>query len=279
LRRILRTFLALGLLLPTGAWAQTLRGVVIQAESGNPVGAARVELPVPGRQTIVATTDSLGTFRMAIPKAGRFALKVSHIAYTTLLTDSVDVGLGENVAIEVRLGTSPIAMAPLVVTSNSRARSSGFYDRMRSQPNGRFLTRSDIESRGGSRVSDVLRTVPGISVVRVPRAGRRGGPLVTLITMRGAAVTNCEPAIFLDGSPIHQAVESTLDDMLQPDMIEAVEIYAGNAGAPSQYVEAGKCGVLLIWTRLAQNDGGPPLTLKRALITAGAILGVVFLIR
>ena len=75
-----------------------------------------------------------------------------------------------------------------------------------------------------------------------------------LIRMRGAGET-CEPAIYIDGQSVRQLPESTIDDLLEPSVIEGVEVYTSTASAPARYAQHGSCGVVLFWTGTGQVEG------------------------
>ncbi len=61
----------------------------------------------------------------------------------------------------------------------------------------------------------------------------------------------CFPRLYLDGLPMSCDEEPfMIDNLLTPDHIEAVEVYANGSQAPAQYGGFGSsCGVVLIWTR------------------------------
>jgi hypothetical protein len=53
--------------------------------------------------------------------------------------------------------------------------------------------------------------------------------------------------VYLDGTQVADGYTS-LDDMVPPQQVAAIEVYAGVAGAPAQYQSNG-CGVILVWTK------------------------------
>jgi hypothetical protein len=263
---------------PALARAQVILGIVVEEGSRDPVAGAEVALIASsGSQLSSVLADSAGVFRVVPPTAGAYTLQVRRLGYADYVSDAVAVERGETVEVEIRLGRAVIPLDPLIVTARTRdtGRMAGFNDRMRTQSFGRFFTRSEIERRGGSRTSDLLRSVPGVSVVPV-RVRGRSGPERNMVAMRrGTGV--CEPAIFIDGVRVRQFPESTVDDLLSPETLEAVEVYTSVAGAPVQFTEPGTCGSVLFWTR--QGEPGAKFSWKRLLIGAGALAGLVIILR
>lgn len=255
----------------SGAEAQTVSGVVVDERSRTAIVGAEVELlPERQRNGARARTDSTGRFVLAAPRTGVYRLQVRHASYMTYQVDSVTVGIGEVVSLEIRLGRDAVPLEPLVVTARRTAMyMAGFEDRRRAGF-GRFLTREDFDVHASTRVSDLLRNLQGLSF-------RTQGGAGSMIYMRGGAGL-CQPAIWLDGVQVRQYPGNTMDDILTPDIIEAVEMYTSVASAPTQYV-SGPCGVLMLWTRRGSGAGGQPWQWKRLLIGLGAAAGLFLLIR
>jgi hypothetical protein len=205
-----------------------------------------------GAARIQAVTDSAGRFRVGVSGPGEYRLRVRHVAYTAIDSDPVRVGPGETVRIEIRLAETRIPVEPLIVTVRTTdSRLAEFHERRLAANSGRFITRADIERRPTARTSDLLRSVPGVTVVGVQMPGRARTRY--LIRMRGAGAT-CEPAIYIDGQAVRQLTESTIDDLLEPSVIEGVEVYTSSATAPARYAAQGSCGVVLFWTGAGQAE-------------------------
>jgi hypothetical protein len=273
LHRISLLAAGLAVLAPLPAEAQVLRGVVVEAESRAPVVDAEVELlSVRDRERLRASTDSLGVFTISAPRAGSYTVQIRHPAYVTYEADSVQVRAGETVSIEVRLGRSVIPLEPLVVTARTAARMAGFDERRRSGGFGRFLTREEIEARSATATTDLLRGMAGVAIRPVPRRITRA-----MITMQGSP-GSCLPALWIDGVFVEQYPESTIDDLLTPGSIEAVEVYTAFSAAPAQFVR-GSCGVILFWTRRGSSADGEPWRWKRMLVGVGAAVILILLIR
>jgi len=140
---------------------------------------------------------------------------------------------------------------------------------------GVYLTRQEIESRGTSRLSDLLRTKRGIAIVSArghaalrftryaDKSGQTWGNLGGGFTLPPPARTpgqpsqqesmatplaDCKPAVWLDGVNM---LDMEIDDLLAMD-VEAVELYETQTGLPLEFAPTSRdrfCGVVVIWTR------------------------------
>lgn len=250
--------------------AQTIRGVVVDAATRGPVVGAVVELlSASGRDLARATTDELGRFAIAAPRADTYGLRVRHPAFLEFVADSVTVGTSDVAWIELRLGQATIPLEPVVV-SVRRAPHLAEFEERRAIGHGYFMTRDDIRSRGAGRMSELMSNIPGVTF-------RRAGPSGSMLLMRNAGGV-CQPAIWLDGVEIRQFPGSTVDDVIHPNTLDGIEVYTSHASAPTRYV-TGPCGVVLFWTRRGSDLEGRPWQWKKFLAGAGAALILVLLIR
>lgn len=257
---------------PAAAGAQIIRGVVLDAAERSPIRGATIELVGALRPEARARSDSTGAFTLEAPHAGVWLVRATHASYVASAGDSVRVGAGETIDVELRLGREVIPLDPLIVMARSTGPFAEFEERRRRGSSGRFFTRSQIEARGVGRTSDLLRGVPGVTLAPI-----RGRPHRVLVRMQGSLGV-CEPALWIDGVQVPQMPESTLDEMLSPGSIEGVEIYNSFSAAPPQYI-SGTCGVLLFWTRRGEEREGEPWRWKRVLAGAGAALVIFLLVR
>ena len=111
----------------------------------------------------------------------------------------------------------------------------GFLERSRTGM-GHYITASDNALKNAITATDALRTTPGIQVVP-------GSSFGHVILMRGG----CVPVVYVDGMQMQDGYE-TLDDIVPPQQVAGMEIYAGLGEAPMKYQSNG-CGVLLVWTK------------------------------
>jgi hypothetical protein len=274
MKKVQVLFLAGLSLVPTVVQAQTIYGVVVDDSTRTPIAGAIVELLAPGAKIGSTTqTDSAGAFLLRPHRSGSFTLRLRHLAYAPVDSDTLTLRSDESIRIELRMAPTTIPLEPLVVTARSHTMLDGFYERMRRSVAGRFLQRSDIERRPGARSTDLLREMPGVEIVPV-RQGM-SATSVNLITM-GGGLGRCTPTIYIDGMLTKQFPESGVDDLLTPDMLEGVEVYTSVAGVPSPLTPHGSCGVVAFWTR---RDGRGPWKWEKLAIGAGAFLLMVLLVR
>jgi hypothetical protein len=248
------------LLVPLATQAQTVRGTVVDDDTGAAISAARVELFTQDREPLAATeSDRAGVFELAPRRSGHFVVRVTHLGYAPIDSAHISLRAGESVTLEVRLGRTAIALEPLVVTARRGTAVVGFYERQRRGGLGRYITRDQIERRPAARASDLLRTLPGV-YVESAQLGRS-----SMITMRGG-VGRCLPTIYIDGMPMRQYPESSVDDWIHASSLEGVEVYTSFASAPSPLHASGACGVIAFWTRV---EDGSPWTWRRFAVAAG----------
>ncbi|UCC47344.1 MAG: carboxypeptidase regulatory-like domain-containing protein [Gemmatimonadota bacterium] len=244
-----------GLIAPrASAQVATVLGRVLDAESGRPIEAVAVRL-LREETDLIRTTDDEGAFHFPRVPPGVYELVLEHVAYGSF-SDSLDVGAGEFLSLEVRLAMQPIELEPLVVTVRRRhtsAKMAGFYERME-KGLGYFITWEDIERRRPLRISHMIGELPGARLIPVSALRCR-------IVFRGRVrydptskrIEPCWPAVYLDGRPVYSLSESsdaTIDDFVMPNDVEAVEVYHGPAVLPPRFAfHNAHCGAIIVWTR------------------------------
>lgn len=133
----------------------------------------------------------------------------------------------------MRISAEDVVLEPLTVTARRqpaqlrRLELAGFYARERMNF-GQFIRREDLD-RGAPRVlSDVLRRYPGIRIVPTI-----AGPQV-MMSRATSSEGGCFPRILLDNIGYELAGTETLDDVIRPDNLVAVEVYRGAAQVPAE---------------------------------------------
>lgn len=227
-----------------GAPSGVVEGTVASAETGLPVAGAEIL----ARGASGAVTDSTGRFRLGdlAPGTTRFDLRLPGLPARTL---QLEVEPGAVTRVELRVATRLVPVPSLEVevgrASVVSGKMAGFYSR-RARGIGAFLDRDDILLRQPREVSDLLRSVPGITVDRGP--GSTGDPRVD----RSAALSahrRCRMSYFVDGLRIPPENAFRLDE-LSPRDLQAVEVYRGISEVPAVFVRTGEeCGVVAVWTR------------------------------
>ncbi|MFG1691427.1 carboxypeptidase regulatory-like domain-containing protein [Gemmatimonadota bacterium] len=208
------------------AAGQILRGQVVD-EDRSPVSSAEVSLMSETGEVLRGVeSDGEGNFRFEEVSSGSYLLRVVRLGYESMTTQPVLVEEGSTVEVELRVAVDAIPLEPLVVRQRSQTRRldpliQGFYER-RETGIGHFIAREEIEERQASRLSDLLREVPGVWKF------------------------SCRPSIWLDG----MLVRLVLDEVASPHEVEGIEIYLHAGEIPARYNPTGSmCGVILIWTR------------------------------
>lgn len=240
------------------ASAQTLRGVVLDDPTGAAVrGAAVVLLDSAGRELETSATDGDGAFRFPVPLPGPYMVMAQQLGHAPLLTPLLQVGAG-GVEVELRLQPAPVSLPSIGVTveqQRRRLRAAGFYER-RDLGVGRFITEEELSRGGVDRVSEALRTEPSVKlVVDFESPTGTGQRLVFRDAQRGLEPGQgglCFPTVVLDGERVRQSGQGglSLDELIHPSEISAIELYPSGAGAPARWSGMDAyCGVILIWRK------------------------------
>lgn len=205
--------------------------------------------PIAGVQVVIADSpfgvrsDSLGNFRLPTMREGKQDVHFRRMGFDST-TVRTELGHDSVVTLAVVMNALAQDLAAATVTADAEVMRAlrGFYDRKKSGF-GYFVTRDDIEQRHAMMVSDALRNIPGVRVVRV---GGRSGVRFARSTM---ASRDCPPQLYVDGI---MARGMEIDD-LTPSDIEGMEIYQGSSVIPPQFNDRtgnAICGVIAVWTRV-----------------------------
>ncbi len=261
----LLTLIVLSLAFPAALQAQSIQGRVVDAASGEAVPEASVIVEGGAqRHTVRARTGADGGFSLALRGAGSYRVRVERTGYQPATSQEVAMAAGEALQVELKISTQPVTLAPLTVVARQAVprvaslETSGFYDREK-RGHGRFFKRDHFEKRRGNRLVTILDEVPGVRIFR----DRQGNEYVTFDraqsngafsrTQRGEAEM-CQPIFFMDGTRVSTGGGGrggvTLNDLVEPERIEAVEVYASVAQLPAEFnASDASCGVIVIWTR------------------------------
>lgn len=261
------------------AWpavGQTIGGRVQNDASGNPLEGVHVALLNEEGGTVEETfTNSMGGFRLVLPRSGTWVLAADLIGYGPVRSPPMEIGPDERLTVEIRMAVEAIPMEPVVVTgriSHMNGDIQAFYDRAergKLSGFGRFVTREDIERSVPSEPSDLLRTMPGVRVLRRATAYGSGSTI--------QMSSGCVPAIFVDGTQINRfRASDDLDDFVAAYAIEGIEVYRGAGQQVGRFHDSRGCGLILVWTRRGSMDGSP-FTWTRFIIGASLLAGILLL--
>ena len=262
-------------LVPSGALGQTeprdsippeqeavqIRGQVSDLVTQRPLTAASIEvfdLEAQGALTWQGMSDSTGAFVGPRLLPSLYQIRAGALGYRSISHMVPLSGYG-SVDLAIELSPDALELEPLVVVTRRRTtlELNGFYERRR-RGFGHQLNRAEIEERRVMQVTDLVRTMPGVTVT--PGYLGRGG----VLQMRNG----CIPDVILDGVRMSSPVR--LDELLQVQDLEGLEVYSGST-SPMQYSHS-SCGTVMAWTREPGSRGGSPWTWKRAGAAAGFLL-------
>ena len=220
-------------------------GRLLDQENGMPVDGAVVRVVDTDLQTL---SNHNGRFLFREIESGHYAVEVENLAYGTKRYP-VEIPFGGAAQVEINLSQTPIELEPIVVEAKSRAwlsTMSGFYQRM-DRGLGVFLTPEFIEQRAPTTLTDALRGLAGVRVVKQPGPGNNYGVLLRgSVRFDGTGISTCPPILYIDGVRVQ---DYPLDELYGGDLA-AVEVYRGASELPAQFAgsDAG-CGVVVVWTR------------------------------
>jgi len=250
----------------------TLTGIVVDAETGDPIEGATVLLVDLGHEVI---TNSLGKFTFPSVPPGEKEIRANRLGLRET-RGRVQVEIGRTVETRVQMATEAIPLDPITVTAvRRRVVLPDMEDLERRYHSGwgQFVLEEEIQLRNPRRLTDVLNTT-GVNVMK-------GG---NAIAMRR---TGCAPLVYLDGvkltrlprgggisgrggwlsaprpicrggeceSPEAEAAAAV--NLVHPSAVVAIEVYRGPGETPGQFLDSNaQCGVILIWTRRGYNGGG-----------------------
>lgn len=218
-------------------------GRIVDRDTGRPVPAADIAF----RGANVRTqADELGFFVLSGVLPGDHVIEVAHLGFEPV-ERPISVLADRTVDVRVELSADPIELEPLVVTAvrDRRLEVRGFYDRkMTSERRGTgfFLDPTAIEARPTASTSSLLREAPGVRVTCRGRSCDVG-------STRGCRTLD----VYLNGTlavSSSRGGDMTIDELVRPSELAAVEVYAAAGDAPGEYTGlSGNCGSVVLWTR------------------------------
>jgi iron complex outermembrane receptor protein len=139
-------------------------GIVVEAESGQPIVAAQVRLlPL----HVLELTHADGRFAIDDVVPGTYRLVVERLGYRTVTRETV-VSPGNAEELRIALSIAAVNLSEIVVTGTLGARS---RDDVLSPVS--ILTGAELDRRVGQTVADMLENKPGISLTALgPATGR-----------------------------------------------------------------------------------------------------------
>lgn len=239
MKNLLTTLLCGGVLLlalPSLVLAQQtgeISGTVTEAESGDPLPGATVQIPALG---VGSATSATGEYTIEDVPTGEQTLEVSFVGYESV-ERRVTVGAGETVTADFELQPSAAELDEVVVTGVSVGTSTqklGFSVAK--------IDEAELQAVPGTNPADALRAkTPGARVVQA--SGQPG--TAPSIRLRGTTTLSGsqEPLVVIDGAITGGGLEDV--DM---QSVQSIEIIKG-AAAASLYGSLAGNGVIQIITK------------------------------
>lgn len=240
----------LGLAVASSAGAQQARGVVagmVSDSAGRPVVGASVDVV---DTDIRAMTNASGRYILPEIWPGRTAVRVRRVGFAPEILN-IAVTSGDTARADFMLGSVATLAKTQVTAEANRGKMSEFNDR-RSRGLGLYVTRADIERRNPATMSEMLRTLPGVTVSeREPGVPK---PVHMVRSASSSKAGTCSVLLYVDGLPY---LRGNVDDF-PPETVEGVEIFRGPSEIPASFNNRDSgCGLISIWTRDPGAAGRP----------------------
>ena len=268
-----------------------VRGSVTDSLTGAPAIDALVTVlwnrpEVVARRTAVVSerhavtrTDSAGRYVICgLPSEVRLTVEAAAAGRRSAAKPLLLLASGDLAVHDLAIGTATVVASAGRPTPQAAAvsptpinRAMRDFERRRRRGNGSFLTRAQIDKSNASRLTDLLRRMPSVTVLPSDNGSimveLRGSKRVTfsgttILSDTGSStsrlpappqgttsvsVDNCPAAFLLDGLAIDGG--SSVDLEMRPGMLEGIEVYTP-AQVPIEYASRfSECGVVMIWTR------------------------------
>lgn len=227
-----------------------LYGTVVDAATGLPLAGVRIVTP---SVSTVAVSDSGGRFDLTGIPPGLVRFHISAAGFPRV-TMSLAFTPGEEMERTLELDSATVEAAPAAralpqMTIEADAPAPNWlrdFERRRSTGRGHYLTREQVESRGGMRLSDVVQTLRGVSF------DCGGGGSTCHIRMTRAPM-QCYPEYWVDGQ-----LNNAWGPVIPVRDIEALEVYTGPSDTPGEFAGRNSgCGSIVIWTRAGPRAQQP----------------------
>ena len=215
---------------PDRAALLLLQGRLVDAGTGAPVEGGTVEVSGPRRLTVLSADD--GRWRVPDLPAGRYTVRVEHLAYAPAERVVQLPGTGE--PLRISLTARPVLLDALVVTAGRR------LQRLADVPVAtELVTQQEILETGATDLAAVLTERAGIQL-------EGGHPVGAGVMIQGLGAERV--MILMDGQPMIGRISGKIDVSRIPTaMIERVEVVKGSQS--TLYGSEAMGGVVNIITR------------------------------
>ncbi|MFC1661741.1 carboxypeptidase regulatory-like domain-containing protein, partial [Gemmatimonadota bacterium] len=144
---------------PAAGQQGTLTGRVTDAENGQPLDGAQIQVLGGARDTGVLSSGD-GAFRIELP-TGTYSLVVEFLGFRTERFDGIRVTAGQTTSYDVQLTSAAVALNELVVTA-----SRGLPEKQVEAPATTHLVGTmEIRERATATPVDHIRAAPGVDII------------------------------------------------------------------------------------------------------------------
>jgi len=229
---------------------------VKDSETALPVFGAFVS--VNGNMLGTTSPEGTITFPSSFLEPGGNEFQVQRMGYISTTQDVVVVSDETPHVVEFEIERIPVMLEDIEVTAEEGYESirklEDFFARARFG-DGKFLTPEEIEDISASGVTDFLRRIQGVRIIFNGRSNavRLNNQSLSCRFDEAGGVSGQEPDIYVDGMLANRrGFRSSLavDQLIQAEMVLAIEVYDSPASVPVQYNRTDNCGVVLIWTKI-----------------------------
>jgi hypothetical protein len=207
--------------------------------AGVPVRGA--EVTVLPAQMLRATTNDSGFFAIDSIPVGKVDLAVRRLGYApaTFIAEQKPGVIGRAT---LRLAAVALDLPPVSVEDTLEHPWMRTFERRRITDHGIYFTRDDIVRSQVRTLSDILRRIPGVELLRSSRTGSQ----TVVFTRSLSSGRPCIPQMF-----VHSMNYSGEVDDFSPDDVQGMEVYPSISSVPVELntQRAQSCGAIVIWTR------------------------------
>jgi len=225
---------ALTMAADTGAAQATLRGRVVDSETGRPLTGAIVTVR---RLTDTFTTDSMGQFEGALP-SGDADLTIRKVGYAPA---DVRIHLPASGTLERVFSLDYTGQQLPAIEVKARAEQLmpryNDFEQRRKRGLGAFFRWDELTKESFGSVGDALRTVRGVRI--------RCNQQTFECTAGMVRAPDCFPVWYIDGQEVRSFQENTpIRD------VYGIEVYRGPGEVPGEFSGSNAaCGVIVLWTK------------------------------
>ena len=210
-----QVFYFTAILLLSGALNLLMAGLSIEGSvtdtSGVPLIGAHVSIK---SRSEVVVTNWEGRYTLSDLPAGRYALTATHIGYNQSTPQDVAVHEGIPLRVNIRLSPVVLSLSPVSVT---------FHSSTKSGSQSLIVTREQWAASSAISIEDVLRDLPGVTLLEGDRTAR--------LSLRGSPPRTVK--VDLDGIPLNDAGTGEAElSSIDLQQLESIEIeFHGIGGA------------------------------------------------